>query len=97
MEALVAAGADVDVGDDKELTPLGEAASKGHDEVIHVLVGAGAKVNRANEDGDAALYWAADTGHVKAIDALVGAGAEVRDRLPSVWTVSHQLDLSIVV
>ena len=77
IDALVKAGADVNVKDKKGRTALHAAAHSGKVEAIDVLLKAGADVNAKDGKGWTPVFHAADSEQVAAIDALVKAGADV--------------------
>ena len=56
-------------------TPLHEAASNGHEEVIEVLLAAGAHVNACTSMGTTALHMAAKKGHATIARMLIQKGA----------------------
>jgi hypothetical protein len=89
VQALVAAGAEVDHANNYGCTALYPAAKEGHVEVILALVEAGAEVNHANNYGWTALYPAAKEGHAEAIRALVEAEAEVDHADSEGFTALH--------
>lgn len=66
VHVLVQAGAQVDVMDRNQLTPLMLAASKGRTEVVKYLVRVGADIAIKGEDGMTALHMAAKEGHLEA-------------------------------
>ena len=84
VDALVAAGADLEVRDNYELTALSAAAVAGHEAVIKALIAAGAG------DKDAALRHAAAYGRHEAVLALLNAGAN-----PHATDAAGQTALSI--
>jgi len=65
VHVLVQAGAQVDVMDRNQLTPLMLAASKGKADVVKYLVRIGADVTLKGEDGMTALHMAAKSGHLE--------------------------------
>jgi ankyrin repeat protein len=92
VKALIEAGADVKklasphffIGKRKRtsvlhnVTPLFDAADKGHTHVVMELIKAGADVNQANSEGATPLYHAAQKGHEGIVVALIQAGVDVR-------------------
>jgi ankyrin repeat protein len=50
------AGAQIDIEDEHEATPLLYAARKGHLPTIQFLVEVGAKINAQNDEGNTALH-----------------------------------------
>ncbi len=97
VEALLAAGVDVDIHTDDEYgcyTPLHCASYAGHVEVVKTLPAAGIDVDVNAEYGEVwtSLYKASEKGHVKVVKALHAGGANVNaeylggDR----WTPLHE-------
>ena len=82
VEALIAAGADVESPDLKGLVPLHAAASQGHWGVIKALAAARPTYQHLNAarnlGGMTPLCCAAAGGHVGAVKALVAAGAALQ-------------------
>ena len=90
VKELIEAGADVNVratvkhktsGDSlSDITPLHNAANKGHTPVVAELIRAGADVNIPMSDGTTPLMWAASNGHEACALALIQAGADVNPK-----------------
>jgi len=80
VKRLIAAGANVNAGNDYGSTPLSEAAITGNVEVIDHLLKAGAKVDATNADGQTALMVIARTSNVEAAKLLLKRGAKVDQR-----------------
>lgn len=59
------------------VTPLSEAASRGHDAVVRLLVEAGAELNLHNYDGQAPVGQAACAGYDATVSTLTELGADV--------------------
>ena len=98
----LAAGADVDVKDDGESTPLHYAAFEGHKEIVELLIAKGADVNAKAEFGPlkgmTPLHNAADEGHKEVIELLIakGAGVNAKDEdgeTPLDWADEEIADL----
>jgi uncharacterized protein len=80
VDRLLAAGADPNVRNDYNSTPLGEAAVVGNAAVIKKLLKAGADVEAPNADGQTALMVLARSSNVEAAKLLIKAGAKVNAR-----------------
>ena len=76
-EALVDAGAAVDMVSNGGWTALMEACEFGHHECAQALIEAGAAVDMVSNNGWTALMWACDEGHHECALALMDAGATV--------------------
>lgn len=63
-------------------TPLGGAASRGLEEVIHRLLQEGTNINRRGKDGRSALDIAACAGHEAIVRLLLDKGADVNSQYP---------------
>ena len=71
-------GADVNIKDDNDWTPLLYSAFNGKQDVVVFLIKQGADVNVASRiTGWTPLHVAADKGHLEVVKTLVGAGANV--------------------
>ena len=77
VDALLAAGADVDAANNNGDTPLILASLNGHGHVVDALLRAGAKVSAVDQFGSCALFYASRQGHCGLVDALLAAGADV--------------------
>ena len=76
--AILEHGAEVDVRDRDDDTPLHEAARSGKPDHISILVDAGADLAaRDKPHGGTALHWAARYGSAANVRALLAAGADV--------------------
>ena len=62
----------------RNVTPVFDAADKGHTHVVMELIKAGADVNQACSVGFTPLYVAAQSGHDGIVAVLIQAGADVR-------------------
>jgi ankyrin repeat protein len=74
------------------MTPLHQAAARGHKEVVELLIAKGADVNAKAENGVAPLHVAAGAGHKEIAELLIAKGADVDTRTGSGET---PLDLAI--
>lgn len=79
-QVLLAMSAQVeDRGQKNDCTPLMEAASAGHIEIIELLIRHGADVNAQSSTGNTPLMYACAGGHVEAVKTLLSHGANVED------------------
>ncbi len=76
-EALLAAGAAVDVPNHYGVTPLLQASRNGNVEVIRALLDAGAQPTRWHAEGETPLMAASRTGNVDAVKLLLARGSFV--------------------
>jgi ankyrin repeat protein len=76
IETLLAAGGDVDLRDEEEVTPLMHASEQGRQAAVVLLLRHGADVNALSEDGNSALTLAANAGHAHVVRLLLERGAE---------------------
>ena len=76
VQALLAAGAEVDCLDSYCNTALMYASSFGKPEAIRALVAAGANVNLVNDVGTSALLRASSDNRLSGVEALIAAGAD---------------------
>jgi ankyrin repeat protein len=72
---LLARGADPNLTNDREQTPLAGAAFKGDAVMIRLLVDHGAEIDGRCADGKTALIFAAMFDRVEAFEELIAAGA----------------------
>lgn len=68
-----------DRGQKNDCTPLMEAASAGHVEIIKLLISHSADVNAQSSTGNTPLMYACAAGHVEAVKELLAAGAAIED------------------
>ena len=91
IDALLAAGANVEAKDQRGRTPLMSAIQSRNPEVVRVLIAKGADVNaRDNAEGTALFRASGPFGNAAMVDALLAAGADVNltDRsgmTPLIW------------
>jgi ankyrin repeat protein len=78
VKRLIAAGADVALGNHYGATPMSEAATQGETQIIALLLKAGADVNSANAEGETALMDVVRTGRLDAAALLLSHGASVQ-------------------
>lgn len=77
VEALVEAGADVNVKDENGNIALIWASAVGYIEIVKALIEAGADVDAEYEDGCTALTASAELGNTEVVETLLEAGAYV--------------------
>lgn len=89
VNILLAAGADVNVTDSDNITPLLMAATEGFDHVVKTLIQANCKVNIANKlSNKTALHILTYKGHTECVGDLIEAGADV-----NIYDHSHHTPL----
>lgn len=77
VRQLVDSGTPVDLRNIRGVTPLGVAASYGHEAVVHVLLATDAvDVNVRSVSGRTPLFWATANGHSEVVKLLLDHGAE---------------------
>jgi ankyrin repeat protein len=83
VQALIGAGADLNLPSNDGWTALASASCRGHVTTIQVLIGAGADLNLQDKAGWTALMRASLWGHISAVQALLEAGADrsIRDKV----------------
>lgn len=90
VRLLLRRGADPNIGDEDNLTPLQSAAHHGNIAIVRMLLKAGAKVNSADSHyGYTALASATQNGYIKVVRELLMAGADPQLRLNNGWTVTE--------
>ena len=77
IEALLKAGAQLEVANPHGDTALIKAAREGHLNVVDVLLEAGAQLDVANKFGHTPLMYAAVEGHLNVVEACLRAGAQL--------------------
>ena len=77
-QVLLAMRANVeDRGMKGDCTPLMEAASAGHTDIVRLLIAHGADVNAQSSSGNTPLMYACAGGHEDVVRVLLEAGAHV--------------------
>src|SRR3984885_5998585 len=77
VQALIAAGANVNAANRYGVTPLSQASINGNAPMVEVLLKAGADANTFQQEGQTVLMTAAKAGNADAVKALLDHGAEV--------------------
>jgi len=90
VRLLLRRGANPNIGNKDNLTPLQSAAHHGNIAIVRMLLKAGAKVNSADlRYGYTALASATQNGHIEVVRELLIAGADPKLRLNNGWTVAE--------
>ncbi|XP_046670133.1 histone-lysine N-methyltransferase EHMT2 isoform X2 [Homalodisca vitripennis] len=99
VHLLLQAGANTDVLDRDQNTPLMLACANGHNEIVKYLVKAGASVTFKGGDGMTALHLAAKSGNIEACHYLIANPNTPRNFIdsvddgrwtPLVWAAEHK-------
>src|ERR1700733_3039613 len=77
VQALLAAGANVNASNREGFTALSQACTNGNAKLVETLLKAGADANSFQQEGQTALMWATAENHPAVVQALVDHGAEV--------------------
>jgi len=77
VKFLIDAGADVNISDKTDTTPLMCAALKGDILSTKYLIEANADIDKKSRDGCTSLMLAARHGHIEVVEELIDAGANV--------------------
>jgi hypothetical protein len=78
VKALLAAGAGVNMKNNKGVTALILASGYGHIEIVKALIAEGADLNTKDSRGKTALMIASENRHYGIVKALVAEGADVK-------------------
>lgn len=79
VQALIAAGVDVDQTEDTNSTALMYAAYYGHGSIVSALLAAGADVEILDDGGHTAHYWAVAQGFTEIAGEIAAAGGGASD------------------
>ncbi|XP_078328667.1 uncharacterized protein LOC144623789 [Crassostrea virginica] len=77
VEALITRGANVNLCNEKGISPLYKACQNGHESTAQILLNNGADVNFRTNKGASPLYIACRNGHEGTAQVLLNNGAEV--------------------
>ena len=67
---MLQAGADIEVANEDDITPLRAAAQQGNTKAVEVLLACGADTNAKNKDGETPYDYAKDNRKLKGTDVL---------------------------
>jgi len=79
-EALIAAGAEIDIRGKYHSTPLHSIAASGQTEAAEVLLSHGADIEAKDASGRTPLHRAANSGQKKMVGLLIAKGADINTR-----------------
>jgi ankyrin repeat protein len=77
VNALIAAGANVNIVDENGRTPLHEASQQGKELVVKSLIQSGANIDIKDNNGKTPLFLAAQSGFALVVKELCNAGADL--------------------
>ena len=86
---LLNKGADPNIANNSNVTPLNAAASNGHEEVVKLLVEKGADPNIIDSYGDSSHLAAAQRGHWEIVKLLIAKGANIHQQTKQKENLLH--------
>ena len=100
VQALIAAGAKVNVAGRGGVTPLSAAAYNGRLKIVDVLLTHGADANQRDNTGKTPLLYAAARGFKSVVDRLLATGIDVNaaygnDLTVLMWAAGHADDVPV--
>lgn len=90
VRLFLSSGADLEVRDERNWTPLMIAAFNGNEELALLLIQCGAKVTAHDKNGYTSLHWAAFNGFSNVVKALLQKGADPNKMSDFGWTALMQ-------
>ena len=88
MEALIKAGADVNIRNSKGETPLHKATLTRKTDAVQLLIHLGAKINVASNTGNMPLHFAVTAQTSELAEMLIKAGADINTRTNEIAFIS---------
>ena len=76
-----------------DCTPLMEAASAGHTDIVRLLIAHGADVNAQSSSGNTPLMYECARGHEDVVRVLLEAGVNVEVSRKPAWKPGLTLDI----
>ncbi len=90
LYAFLACGADLEIRDERDWTPLMISAFNGHEEIALLLIKRGAKIGARDKNGYTPLHWAAFNGYTNVVMLLLDKGADANSQSQYGWTALMQ-------
>ncbi|PQE07340.1 hypothetical protein CJF32_00005221 [Rutstroemia sp. NJR-2017a WRK4] len=80
VKLLLERGAELEIKDNKDRTPLSWTAKNGHEAVVKLLLERGAELETKDNKGRTPLLWTAKNGHEAVVKLLLERGAELETK-----------------
>ncbi|KAJ8379019.1 hypothetical protein AAFF_G00231880 [Aldrovandia affinis] len=96
VSLLLEFGASVDAASESGLTPLGYAASAGHQPIVTALFRRRAKVDHLDKNGQCALVHAALKGHLEVVKFLIQCDWTMGGQQQGIFNKSHAVQQALI-
>ncbi len=87
--SLINNGADVNIIDDEQNTPLQIAFQRDNIEIIMALLDRGADVNVSDKEGNTPLHLACEKGNIELVNKIINKGADINTSNGNQYTPLH--------